>query len=431
MTSTKPTALLKGEGLPDYDKITPNEITENIPKLIKELNEELHRLEEQLEKQLPTKSSLSWEDVMPQLYDIGEKLRWSWGVVSHLNAVCNSTELREVHSSQQPTIVRFSNQLAQNEVIFKALSNLKEHGNIKDETQIRIIETELITMRNKGIGLEANEKALFNSRSERLAELSTTFSNNVLDATKNWSLLLKSKSEVEGLPERALETLALAAKESGDKDEEGNDPSASNGPWRVGLDMPRYIPFQTYAKDRRIREKVYRAFVSRASDGKISNKKIIEEILDLRNKQAKLLGYKNWCEISLATKMADNENAVEMLLEELRLAAMPHAEKELIHLLECAKRNGENEDFELSPWDISFWAEVLRKEKYDLDQEKLRPWFPLDQVLNGLFNLCKRLFEIDIEEASNSAPLWHEDVRFFNVKNLDGQKIASFYLDPF
>jgi len=251
MTSIKPTALLKGEGLPDYDKITPNEIAENIPKLIKELNEELNKLEEHLEKQLSTKSSLSWEDVMPQLYEIGEKLRWSWGVVSHLNAVCNSSELREVHSSQQPTIVRFSNQLAQNEVIFKALSNLKEHGSIKDETQIRIIETELITMKNKGIGLEAKEKELFNSRSERLAELSTIFSNNVLDATKNWSLLLKNKSEVEGLPERALETLALAAKESGDKDEEGNDPSSSNGPWRVGLDMPRYIPFQTYAKDRR------------------------------------------------------------------------------------------------------------------------------------------------------------------------------------
>ena len=431
MTSIKPTALLKGEGLPDYDKITPNEITENIPKLIKELNEKLDKLEVQLEKQLQTKSSLSWDDVMPQLYEIGEKLRWSWGVVSHLNAVCNSTELRAVHSNQQPTIVRFSNQLAQNEVIFKALLNLKEHGNIKDETQIRILETELITMKNKGIGLEADEKTLFNSRSERLAELSTTFSNNVLDATKNWSLLLKNKSEVEGLPERALETLALAAKEAGDKDEEGNDPSSSIGPWRVGLDLPRYIPFQTYAKNRRIRENVYRAFVSRASDGKINNKKIIEEILDLRNKQAKLLGYKNWCEISLATKMADNEEAVEMLLEELRLAAMPHAEKEIIHLLECAKRNGENEDFELSPWDISFWSEVLRKEKYDLDQEKLRPWFPLDQVLDGLFNLCKRLFEIDIEEAINTVPLWHEDVRFFNVKNIDGQKIASFYLDPF
>ena len=191
MTSIKPKALLKGEGLPDYDKITPNEITENIPKLIKELNEKLNKLEEELEKQLQTKSSLSWEDVMPQLYEIGEKLRWSWGVVSHLNAVCNSTELREVHASQQPTIVRFSNQLAQNDVIFKALSNLKEHGNIKDETQIRIIETEIITMKNKGIGLGADEKALFNSRSERLAELSTTFSNNVLDATKNWSLLLK------------------------------------------------------------------------------------------------------------------------------------------------------------------------------------------------------------------------------------------------
>ncbi len=431
MTSIIPTALLKGEGLPDYEKITPNETTENIPKLIKILKEKLAKLEEQLEKKISTKSPISWVDIMPQLYEIGEKLRWSWGVVSHLNAVCNSAELREVHSSQQPTIVRFSNQLAQNEVIFKALTNLKEHGEIMDETQRRIIETELITMKNKGIGLKVDEKTLFNSRSERLAELSTTFSNNVLDATKNWSLLLKNNSEVEGLPERALETLALAAKEAGDKDEKGNDPSALSGPWRVGLDMPSYIPFQTYAKDRRLREKVYRAFVSRASDGNTNNKKIIEEILDLRNKQARLLGYKNWCEISLATKMADNEEAVERLLDELRLAALPHAEKELIQLLECAKRNGEKDDFELAPWDVSFWAEVLRKEKYDLDQEKLRPWFPLDQVLNGLFNLCKRLFEIDIEEESNTAPLWHKDVRFFNIKNLNGQKIAYFYLDPF
>ena len=431
MTSKKPSALLKGEGLPDYDQITPSEITENIPILIEDLNEKLNKLEQQLDIKLSNQNCLDWEDVMPQLYEIGEKLRWSWGLVSHLNAVCNSSELREVHSNQQPKIVRFSNQLAQNDLIYRALSNLKEHGDIKNETQTRIIETELITMKNKGIGLDVDKKALFNSRSERLAELSTTFSNNVLDATNNWSLLLKKHSEVEGLPERALETLALAAKEAGDKTSEGNDPTATSGPWRVGLDLPRYIPFQTYAKNRSIREKVYRAFVSRASDGKHSNKKIIEEILDLRNKQAKQLGYENWCQISLATKMAEDEEAVEKLLEELRLAAMPHAEKELNLLRECAKRNGENEDFELSPWDISFWAEVLRKEKYDLDQEKLRPWFPLDQVLNGLFNLCKRLFEIEIEEASDKAPLWHKDVRFFNVNNLDGKKIASFYLDPF
>ncbi len=198
MTSMKQTALLKGEGLPDYSKITPNEITENIPKLIKDLNEKLNNLEERLKKKLSSKSSINWEDVMPHLYEIGEKLRWSWGVVSHLNAVCNSSELREVHSNQQPKIVRFSNQLAQNEVIFKSLSNLKKNETIKDETQMRIIETELITMKNKGIGLEVDKKTLFNSRSERLAELSTTFSNNVLDATKNWSLLLQTAQKLRG-----------------------------------------------------------------------------------------------------------------------------------------------------------------------------------------------------------------------------------------
>ena len=431
MTSIKRSALLKGEGLPDYNKITPEEVSENIPILIKNLNERLNKLEKELDQKLMAKSSLRWEDVMPQLYEIGEKLRWSWGVVSHLNAVCNTPKLREVHSNQQPKIVRFSNQLAQNKVIFKALSRLKEQGNIKSETKLRIIETELITMKNKGIELEGDEKTLFNSRSERLAELSTLFSNNVLDSTNNWSLLLKNRSEVEGLPERALETLALAAKQAGDKAGKNKEPTASTGPWRVGLDLPRYIPFQTYAKNTSLREKVYKAFVSRASNGTLNNKNIIEEILDLRNKQARQLGYKNWCQISLATKMAENEEAVETLLEELRLAAIPHAKQELIQLHKCAKRNGEKDDFELSPWDISFWSEILRKEKYDLDQEKLRPWFPLDQVLNGLFNLCTRLFEISIEEVKGVAPIWHEDVRFFNVKNLNNQKIASFYLDPF
>lgn len=424
-------ALLKGEGLPEYKEITPTEVTEYIPILLTNLKEKLRLFEKELDQKLLIKESLSWSDVMPKLYEIGEKLRWSWGVVSHLNAVCNTTAFRDAYSSQQPEIVRFSNQLAQNKVIYKSLSNLKKQKAIKDETKKRIIEAELISMKNKGIGLEENNKIIFNAYSERLAQLSTIFSNNVLDATNNWSLLLKTKSEIDGLPEGVLETLALAARDAGDKSEENIAPSASSGPWRIGLDLPRYIPFLTYAKNRKLREIVYRGFVCRASEGKFSNKKNIEEILDIRSRQSKLLGYDNWCQISLSTKMAKNEQEVETLLEELRSAAMPYAKVEIKKLLDCAKRNGESDDFELAPWDINYFSELLRKEKYDLDQEKLRAWFPLNQVLKGLFNLCNRLFEITIEETHEEVPIWHEDVRFFNVKNKDGNNIASFYLDPY
>ncbi len=431
MKTEKTSALLKGEGIPEYKEITPTKVTEYIPILLTTLNKKLGILEKELDQKLLIKEYLSWDDVMPQLYEIGEKLRWSWGTVCHLNAVCNTTDFREAYSNQQPEIVRFGNQLAQNKVIYKSLSNLERQKEIKDETKRRIIKAELISMNNKGIGLEENDKVIFNSYSERLAHLSTIFSNNVLDATNNWSLLLKQKSEIAGLPEGVLETLALAARDAGDKSEENIEPSATCGPWRIGLDLPRYIPFLTYAKNRKLREIVYRGFVSRASEGKFSNKKNIEEILDIRSKQAKLLGYENWCQISLSTKMAKDEQEVETLLEELRSAAMPYAKYELKQLLDCAKRNGESNTFELAPWDISYFSEILRKETYNLDQEKLKAWFPLNQVLKGLFNLCKRLFEITIEENHKEIPIWHEDVLFFNVKNKDGDKIASFYLDPY
>lgn len=187
----------------------------------------------------------------------------------------------------------------------------------------------------------------------------------------------------------------------------------------------------THAEDRQLRETLYKAHVSRASSGDLDNAPLIEEILQLRREQASRLGYASWAELSLASKMADDVPAVESLLEELRASAMPVAQQELKELRACASSHGASEANDLAPWDVSHWAEQLRRERFDLDQEALRPWFPLPQVLEGLFGLCERLFSIRIQAADGEAPIWHEDVRFFRVMDCSGEALAAFYLDPF
>ena len=238
--------------------------------------------------------------------------------------------------------------------------------------------------------------------------------------------MLTDPEQVAGLPQRALDALAAAARDAGE-----SDATAAAGPWLLGLDMPRYLPFLTHARNRDLRETVYRAHVSRASDGELDNRTLIEEILSLRMEQAGRLGYRHWADVSLAAKMADDVDAVEALLEELRAAALPAAERELAELKACATRQGAAEAETLAAWDVPYWSEQLRRERFDLDQEALRPWFPLPQVLEGLFGLCNRLFDVEIRAADGDAPVWHPDVRYFRVHGRDGSPMAAFYLDPF
>jgi oligopeptidase A len=424
--------LLRGHGLPRFEAIDASQVKAHIPSLINDLGEQLSTLESTLQQRLADNTPLSWDEVMTPLHLLGERLRWSWGVVSHLNGVCNSPELREAHAAQQPDVVRFGNRAGQSQVIHQALESLQENpSHPLDSTQTRILDAELLSMRHRGVGLSGVVQESFNEASEKLASLSTRFSNHVLDATQGWTLLVDDADQLKGMPERALQALAAAAKEAGDQQQDGQDPSAEDGPWRLGLDMPRYLPVLTHADNRSLRETVYRAQVSRASTGELDNTPLIEEILDLRTHQAARLGYQNWAERSLASKMADNVGAVEQLLEELRVAALPVAEQEIDELRTCARRHGATEADDFSPWDVSYWAEKLRQERFNLNQEALRPWFPLPQVLDGLFHLCERLFSIKIEAADGEAPIWHQDVRFFKVNDQDGHPLAAFYLDPF
>ena len=426
MTATL-SPLLRGEGLPQYSAINPEMVSRDVPALLKALNDEFSALEQSLDQALNSDAPLPWDAVMIPMQRIGERLRWSWGVVSHLNGVCNSKDLREAHAAQQPEVVRLGNRLGQSQVLHRALQRLRDQpAEPLSETRQRILAAELLSMRHRGVGLAPDVQSAFNTSSERLAALSTQFSNHVLDATQQWTLMLRDPEQVAGLPPRALDALAAAAREAGE-----TDATASSGPWLLGLDMPRYLPFLTHAENRDLRETVYRAHVSRASDGDLDNRALIEEILSLRTEQAARLGYRHWADVSLAAKMADDVDAVEALLEELRAAAFPAAERELAELKACAARQGAAEAETLAAWDVPYWSEQLRRERFDLDQEALRPWFPLPQVLEGLFGLCNRLFDVEIRAADGDAPIWHPDVRYFRVHGRDGAPVAAFYLDPF
>ncbi len=420
------TSIFNYGELPEFNKFSSDRINQEFPTVIEKINLDFKKIEKFLSNYLE-KENLEWDKVINPLNDVNEILRWSWGVISHLNGVKNSESLREIYSKFLPEIINLSNKFGQSKIVYNALVKLKETNNF-DEIKNRILDKEILEMEHRGISLDADAQKEFNDISEKLGKLSTNFSNNVLDATNSWALILNDKSQIDGVPERVLELMSISAHKYLKKEGEAD---AKNGPWKLSLDIPTYTAFMTYANDRNLREKLYKAFVSRASYGEKNNSQIIEEILSLRTKQAKLLGYESWAELSLSTKMAKEINNVEKLLEEIRKPAFKTAKNELVKLNKFSKDNGFPKSENLQSWDISYWAELLRKEKLNLDQESLRPWFPLNDVLKGLFKLSEKLFEIKVIEAINEAPIWNDDVLFFNILNKDDEKIASFYLDPY
>jgi oligopeptidase A len=406
--------LLIGKGLPPFDKIAPEQVVPAITQLLTELETELANLEANV---TPT-----WSGLVEPLTQIGERLTWSWGIVGHLMGVKNSPELRQAYETVQPQVVQFSNKLSQSKPLyeaFKALQNGKEWDSL-ESAQKRIVEAAIRDAELSGVGLEGEKRERFNQIQLELAELSTKFSNNVLDATKAFKLKLTEKKEVEGLPESLLSLAAQTARAEGEESATPKD-----GPWIVTLDYPSFAPFLKYSTVRELREKLYRAFITRASSGELDNNPLIERILQLRQEKAALLGYNSYAKVSLARKMAPNVEAVEKLLEELRRVSYDAAVRELEELKAFAKTD------DLQLWDTSFWSERQREAKFDFNAEELRPYFPLPQVLEGLFGLAKRIFGVTISPADGQAPVWHQDVRYFQINNEAGEAIAYFYLDPY
>lgn len=412
--------LLVGKGLPPFEAIAPEQVVPALEKLLPELDSELEKLESTV---TPT-----WSGLVEPLQQLEERLTWSWGIVSHLMGVKNSPELRSAHETVQPQVVKFSNKLSQSKPLYEAFKALRdsEEWNSLELAQKRIVEAALRDAELSGVGLEGEKRERFNAIQLELAELSTKFGNHILDATKAFNLTLTSKDEVDGLPPSSLSLAAQAARAEG-----AENATAENGPWRITLDYPSYVPFMQHSTRRDLREKLYKAFLSRASSGELDNKPLIERILELRKEKAALLGFNSYAELSLARKMAPDVEAVEALLEELRSASYEAAVKDLEALKAfAASKNGE-EASDLKHWDISFWAERQREEKFAFNDEELRPYFPLPQVLDGLFGLVKRLFGVTVTAADGQAPVWHQDVRYFQIADETGEAIAYFYLDPY
>lgn len=419
MSATIPkNPLLIGQGLPPFDDIQTVHIVPGIEELLTTLSKDLETLEKTVE---PT-----WEGLVEPLTEIEERLSWSWSIIGHLMGVKNSPELREAYETVQSALVQFANRLGQSKPAYDAFKQIRNSDQWSSlaPAQKRIVEAAIRDAELSGVGLQGEAKERFNQIQQELAELSTKFSNHVLDATKAFRLTLTAPEDVEGLPQSLLALAAQAAKEDGQE-----DATAETGPWVITLDYPSYIPFLQHSRRRDLREKVYRAFISRAAEGELDNQPIIERTLELRQQVADLLGYGTYAELSIARKMAPSVAAVEQLMEELRSASYDAATRELKELTDFARDRGFQED--LKQWDVPFWSERMREEQYGLNDEELRPYFPLPQVLEGLFTLASRLFGVTITAADGEAPVWHPDVRYFRVTDETGEAIAHFYLDPY
>ncbi|KAL6633250.1 hypothetical protein ACP70R_025921 [Stipagrostis hirtigluma subsp. patula] len=411
--------LLSDFDFPPFDRVEPRHVRPGVRDLLARLEGELEELEKGVE---PT-----WGKLVEPLERITDRLEVIWGMVDHLKAVKDSADLRAAVEEVQPDKVKFQLRLGQSKPIyeaFKAIRNSSDWESLSDARK-RIVEAQIKEAVLSGVALEDEQREKFNQIEQELEKLSQKFSENVLDATKKFEKLITDKKEIEGLPATAL---GLAAQTAVSKGHE--NATAENGPWIITLDAPSYIPVMQHARNRALREEVYRAYLTRASSGELDNTNIISQILKLRLEKAKLLGYKNYAEVSMAQKMATVER-VEELLEKLRAASWDHAVKDMEDLKVFAKDSGSPEANDLTHWDLTFWSERLRESKYDINEEELRPYFALPKVMDGLFTLANKLFGVSVEPADGLAPVWHSDVKFYCVKDSSNSPVAYFYFDPY
>ncbi len=407
--------LLHPQQLPPFSQIKVEQIEPAIDALIEENRQLVKALTE-------TEQDHDWDSFVQRLEDTGDKLGYAWSIASHLNGVMNSDELRQAYNACLPKLSAYWTEMGQHKGLFSGYERLakSEHFASLDKAQQKVLQNTLRDFKLSGIALPEAEQQRYAEIQKRLSELTNTFSENVLDATQGWYYHTEDLADLQGLPEDAIEAAANAAQT---RDLTG---------WVITLDFPSFYAVMTYADQSAVREQLYRAYSTRASDqgpnaGRWDNGPIMNEILALRQELAKLLGFATYADLSLATKMAENGDQVIGFLNDLAEKSRPVAEQDLADLTAFAKELDGTE--ELMPWDVSYYAEKLKQSRYKVSQQQLRPYFPLPKVLSGLFGIVERLFGIRIEEQPD-ADTWHEDVRFFRLSR-DGETLAYCYLDPF
>lgn len=405
--------LLEPTLLPLFSQIKPADITPAVDMLLKQGREQIAKLNGDV-------SSAEWDKVIAPLDTINDALSQAWSPVSHLNSVVNSDELREAYNENLPKLSAYWTEMGQNEGLFNAYRRVSEQSEGLDTAQKKVLEHNLRDFRLSGIDLPADKKQRYADIRQRLSELSTKFSENVLDATQGWEKLITEPEMLKGMPEMSLAAAKQAATAKG---KEG---------YLLSLEFPSYFPVITHCDDRALRREVYEAYATRASDqgpnaGQWDNSEVMIEILTLRQEMSALLGFDSYADYSLATKMADTPEQVLQFLYDLADKSVDVARQEYKELCIFAKEEFGAESVE--SWDVAYYSEKLKQARYSLSQEMLRPYFPFPKVLKGMFEVAGRLFDIDVEEIAGMDS-WHPDARLFAVKRNE-EIIARFYLDPF
>lgn len=403
-------------GLPDFNEIKPEHVEPALDYILEANRKQIDRL-------LRQKVQPTWENFMVPLEDMSDWLDRVWSPISHLNSVKDSDALRSAYENCLPKLSDYASEIGQNEDLYEKFLELKSSDPFQRYSVARqkSIDNELRDFKLSGIGLEEDKRARYREITKTLSDLTNQFSQNVLDATDGWDLHVTESDRLEGLPETVLQTARVNAER---KDKTG---------WLFSLQAPSYIPVMTYCNDRQIREEMYRAYVTRASEvgpnaGQWDNSELICEIIELRTELAQLLGFSNYAEYSLETKMATDADEVERFLQELAEKSRCSALNEIAELEVFAKNHCELENLE--PWDMAWVSERLKVDRYDFSEEQLRPYFPLPTVLKGMFDVVSRLFGISVVEAEVENR-WDPAVQAFSVYASNGDLYGQFYVDLF
>jgi oligopeptidase A len=414
-TDTATNPLLDFTGLTRFDLVRPEHVTPAIDQLIAHAADVVKQLE-------APSTDVTWDNFVVPLEEATERLGRAWGVVNHLNHVVDTPELRATYNENQPKVTEFWTALGQNEALFDKYKALRAKPDFVNLTPARkrIVENALRDFRLGGAELPADKKERFAEIQEQHAAISTRFSENVLDATNDYKLLVENEADLSGLPDDVKQAARAAADQDG------------KAGWMFSLHFPSYFPVLQFGDSRELREKIYRANATKASEmgavftelEKWDNTGNIAQLLKLRDEEARLLDYRNFAEVSLVPKMAESPEHVIEFLEDLARRARPYAEKDLAELRAFAKDELGIDD--MQAWDVSYASEKLREKRYAFSAQEVKEYFPEPKVVDGLFKLVSGLFGVQIKP--DSAPVWHPDVRFYRIER-DGQLVGQFYLD--
>ena len=405
--------LLDDNPLPSFSRIRPEHVEPAIDQLLADGRALIARMAANADE-------ATWEGFVDPIEEEDDRLARAWSPVSHLNSVLNSEALRAAYNACLPKLSDYATEVGQNPDLYRGYKHVSEQPGL-DAAQRKMLSNTLRDLHLAGVDLPPDKKARYKEISQEMSGLTSRFEENVLDATNAWTKHITSEDALAGLPDSAK---ALARQQARERGLEG---------WLLTLDMPSYLPVLKFADDRELRSEVHEAYVTRASDqgpnaGQWDNSATMDRILALRHERAQLLGFANYAELSLAPKMARSTDEVMHFLNDLAVRCAPQARRELEELRSFARDHGGAADLE--PWDLAYWSERLRQHRYQISDEELKPFFPVERVLSGMFAVAERLFGVRIEQRPG-VDTWHPDVRFYEVLEADGRLRARFYLDTY